>query len=185
MPAREVRWFPAKGAGEQAAEDKGRVPCSPMTCLGKANGIGAQGWCGGCARNQDPLPGQPKGWPYDTNGTSLRSCRGRANGDRSRAASCRPGARGPSGALRGRGPGRSGRLRGGRGGLLRRDRYPRSRARRSAACAMASNALSRRERSAAVIGAGPPPAMPISRRCRATSRPASALPILSVVQARP
>ena len=54
-----------------------------------------------------------------------------------------------------------------------------------AICTAASSALRNRDRSARVKAAGPPVRKPISRMCCATSRPASALPMLSWVQCRP
>ena len=56
---------------------------------------------------------------------------------------------------------------------------------RRATCTAASSALRKRDRSCLVIGAGPPVITPISRKCRDTSRPASALPILSAVHRFP
>src|SRR5439155_10281844 len=56
---------------------------------------------------------------------------------------------------------------------------------RHAACTAASSALRNRERSCRVNGAGPPPPTPSSRTCRASSPPASALPILARVKDRP
>ena len=48
-----------------------------------------------------------------------------------------------------------------------------------------SSALRKRDRSCRLSGGGPPVAAPSSRRCRATSRPASASPILAALHARP
>jgi len=56
---------------------------------------------------------------------------------------------------------------------------------RIAACNAVSSALRNRERSLLVNGAGPPVFVPNSRRCRAISRPASALPMFACVQCLP
>ena len=56
---------------------------------------------------------------------------------------------------------------------------------RKAACTKVSKADKNRLLSAVVIGAFPPPPTPNSRKCRATSRPASAFPIFPSVQTCP
>ena len=56
---------------------------------------------------------------------------------------------------------------------------------RIAACKAVSSALRNRDRSLSVRGAGPRVFVPSSRRCRAISRPASALPIFASVHCLP
>ena len=56
---------------------------------------------------------------------------------------------------------------------------------RNAACKAVSSALRNRDRSLSVRGAGPRVFVPSSRRCRAISRPASALPIFASVHCLP
>src|ERR1700730_14176155 len=56
---------------------------------------------------------------------------------------------------------------------------------RNAACTAVSSALRNRDLSLLVNGAGPRVFSPSSRRCRAISRPASALPIFASVQCFP
>ena len=56
---------------------------------------------------------------------------------------------------------------------------------RNAACTAASSALRKRERSFLVSAAGPRVFVPSSRRCRAISRPARALPIFAGVHCLP
>ena len=56
---------------------------------------------------------------------------------------------------------------------------------RNAVCTAVSSALRNRERSLLVRGAGPRVFVPNSRRCRAISRPARALPIFACVHCLP